>query len=107
MIFMNIPTKITDALPAIKKKVLAKEKTKLYAKANSCDKFLLVMIRPIVDELMRIVINMTGEELSVDDWWDKGFRNKRNTSCWTPDHSGLVQLAANMAKELYKEVNND
>ena len=104
MISMNIPKKITDALPAIKKQFLADKKTRLYAKANHLDNFVAVTANSIVDRLMDIVVKMSGEELTENDWWENGFKGQKNTSCLTPDHSGLVKLAINMAKEIYDDM---
>lgn len=100
---MKIHPKITKALPSIKRTILTHPKTKLYAKVNHQDNFVMVVTPMIMHEIMNIVVNMTGSELTWEDWWDKGFRNSR-TSSKTPDHSELQKISCELAQTIYKQL---
>ena len=105
IVMITLPQKILDALPLIKGRIVAAKSTKLYAKVNHRDNFVLVIALDIIGELMDIVVTMSGEELSVDDWWDKGFRVRPpQTSSNTPDHSEFYKVSRKIAGEIYDEL---
>lgn len=94
-----IPDKImteVDRITEVSRKSLRK-----YISANPYDKFLMVAIPFIIDELMTIAGEMTEEELTEGDWWNKGFKETSEVKMYCPQHSGLRELASQIASKIY------
>jgi hypothetical protein len=94
-----IPDKIMTEVDRITE--VSRQSLRKYIPANSYDKFLLVAVPFIYDELMTIAGEMTGEELTRDDWWNKGFKKASEVKMYCPQHSGLIELSNKIASEIY------
>lgn len=100
-----IHPKITNDIPRITKLVSGLKAVKQSARINHEDNFVLYATRLIVDEMMQIVIDMSGEELSWNDWWDKGFPKTDRISSHTADHIELVKIGRDTARSIYQQLN--
>lgn len=96
-----IPQALLNRVPEIRQRIVGQPRFRLIAKNNPPDKFNLAAVPYIVDELMNYVVEMSGEELSWKDWWERGFKGCSRVSSNTPDHSQLVRLATDLASEIY------
>lgn len=96
-----LPDKVIAERNRIKQ--LGKECLKKYLiPENSYQHFVLVAIPFLYDEFMTVVGEMSGEELSEDDWWVKGFRPVK-TSAQYPQHRELIRLCHDIALEIWAE----
>jgi hypothetical protein len=94
-----IPDKIMTEVDRITE--VSRQSLRKYIPANSYDKFLLVAVPFIYDELMTIAGEMTGEELTEGDWWADGFRPIQKDGPYARHHRGLMTLSSQIASEIY------
>lgn len=95
-----IPDKIITEVDRITE-VSRQSLRKYIIPANSYEHFRLVAVPFIYDELMTIVGEMDGEELTEGDWWADGFRPIQKDGPYARHHRGLMALSNQIASEIY------
>jgi hypothetical protein len=71
---------------------------------NNLDHICIVGQSFVINELMNIVLSMSNEELSREEWWAKGFIRENNyISSNTREHLGFILFSRALCTEIYNE----